>query len=230
MLLVLAAAAGGVVWTIGRRPALPEVEARREGDLVYLTAAGGLTSSGLPLVGLEAPAPPRRSVDRAQLQAPRAAHMLGAQGPVFVAFLDYRCTWCRRHAPNLLAQAERGRLRLVVRDWPILGPASTLGARAALAAGLQGAYWPFHEALMTSAFLPTEALVEELSSREGLDTERLLRDQGSPEVDAALAYNAELARGIGAHGTPTYVVEGVVMAGGYEIDTLLALGDRYRLR
>jgi protein-disulfide isomerase len=230
LLAAAAVAAGGVVaWRVSRPPALPELAARRAGDLVFLESAGTADLSRSLDVGMpgEAADAPRAEVDRAALEAPAAAQRLGAAGPAFVAFLDYRCVACRRHADALLEGARTGRFRLLVRDWPILGEPSVLAARAALAAAAQGAYWAFHADLMATGFVPTTGLIDELAERHGLDRARLRADMAGAAVDRDLARNAELARALGGIGTPLYAVDGVVVTGAWEPSTLLRLAERH---
>lgn len=232
LLAVGALGAGAVAaWRFAAPPPLPELTARRAGDLVHLDAAGGADLSRGFEFGLGADGGAAAlAVDRAAVEAPAAAQMLGgAERPVLVAFLDYRCGPCRRHAEPLLAGARAGRYRLLVRDWPILGAPSALAARAALAAAQQNAYWPFHAALMATGFVPTMGLIATLAERHGLDAARLRADMDAAPVRAALRRNAALARGLGGVGTPLYVVDGVVVAGGWGPATLLALAERHRL-
>jgi len=229
--------AGGVLtlgalaaWRPWSAPAIPDLQARRRGELVFLARPG--TSSVTTALGSGIDGA-RRSADRlparTALEDAATAPALGnAAATSLVAFLDYRCGFCRRHAASLLAGARHGGFELLVRDWPILGPASRLAAEAALAAAEQAAYWPLHAALMATGFVPTSALVEDLARREGLDVDRLRAAMASKRVTAALARNAALARGLGAIGTPVYVIDGVVITGGWEVDTLLALAARHR--
>jgi protein-disulfide isomerase len=226
-----AVAAGGfVAWRAWRTPAIPQLAARRRGDLIFLeSAASADLSSAIGMGFDEAPDAAVDEVDRAAVEAPAGAQGLCEAGATpLVAFLDYRCVACRRHAEALLAGARAGRWRLMVRDWPILGEPSVLAARAALAAASQGAYWAFHADLMATSFVPTDGLVDELAARHGLDRARLRRDMAGPEVAATLARNAALARGLGGVGTPLYVVDGVVVSGAWRPRTLVALAARHR--
>ncbi len=225
-----ALAAGGVVaWRVASPPALPDLAARRRGDLVFLETAGSADLSrsfdvGMPGGGADAPT---AEVDRAVIEAPAGAQVLGDGGPPFVAFLDYRCVACRRHADALLAGARDGRFRLLVRDWPILGEPSVLAARAALAAAAQGAYWAFHADLMATGFVPTRGLVDELAARHGLDRARLRAEMDGEAVARDLARNAALASGLGGIGTPLYAIDGVVVTGAFEPAVLLRLAERH---
>ncbi|MFP4360558.1 MAG: DsbA family protein [Alphaproteobacteria bacterium] len=220
---------GAVAWRLAGRPALPELAARRRGDLVFLEGGGSADLSRSLEVGMPGgeAAEPVAEVDRAAVEAPAGAQVLGDEGPSFVAFLDYRCVACRRHADALLAGARAGRFRLIVRDWPILGEPSVLAARAAMAAAAQGAYWDFHAALMATGFVPTPGLVGELAERHGLDRARLRADMDGEAVRRDLAHNAALAHGLGGVGTPLYAIDGVVVTGAWEPATLLRLAERH---
>jgi protein-disulfide isomerase len=220
---------GAVAWRLAGRPVLPDLAARRRGDLVFLESAAGADLSRSLDVGMREREVATAVVDRAAIEAPTGAQVLGTAGPPFVAFLDYRCVACRRHADRLLAGARDGRFRLLVRDWPILGEPSTLAARAALAAAVQGAYWAFHADLMATGFVPTPGLVDELAARHGLDRARLHADMGGDAVARDLARNAALARGLGGVGTPLYAIDGVVVTGAWAPATLLRLAERHAL-
>ena len=222
------AAGGGVAWWVTRGPAVPELAARRRGELVFLESGGATDLSTAFDVGLgERSSTPAIEVGRAAVEADDGAPRLGDGGPPLVAFLDYRCVACRRHADALLAGARGGRWRLVVRDWPILGDASTLAARAALAARRQGAYWAFHADLMATDFVPNDALIDDLAARHGLDRARLRRDMEGAAVADRLTRNGALARGLGGIGTPLYAVDGVVVSGAWSPATLLAIAARH---
>jgi protein-disulfide isomerase len=197
------------------------------GDLVYLERRASGVSRALDF-GLEAQGAAPSQVRRRDVEAGVAAQALGRGPTTLVAFLDYRCGVCREHDDELRAGARAGRWRLLVRDWPILGSPSRLAAEAALAAGAQGGYWELHAALMRTGFVPTAALVRDLAERAGLDADRLRGDMAAPWVAEALAHNAALARALGGIGTPLYVVDGVVIVGGWSPATLVEIAERHR--
>jgi protein-disulfide isomerase len=127
-----------------------------------------------------------------------------------VEFFDYRCPYCKRGHPNILA---------LIKDdpgVPVLGPDSAFAARAAVAASLQGGYQRLHDALLEATVPLTNDAVMALADAAGLNKERLARDMSSLEVDGALARNAELANALGIHGTPSYVVEDTLVPGAIE--------------
>ena len=135
-----------------------------------------------------------------------------------VEFFDYRCPYCKRAAPDLerLVEQDPG-VRVVYKEWPILGPESVFAARAALAAREQDQYLPFHEQVMELEEV-TEDSVMAVAEDLGLDLERLRQDMAAPEVDAHIQQTTRLAQAIGISGTPAFVIGDQVVPGaaGYE--------------
>ena len=131
-----------------------------------------------------------------------------------VEFFDYNCPYCRRVAPTVSGLIEDDpSLRVVYKEFPILGPGSQFAARAALASRTQGKYLAFHEALMSAGQQVNEDSVIDIARRVGLDVERLTRDMGDPEIEAAIARNLELANALGVTGTPAFVIGDQVVPG-----------------
>ena len=158
-------------------------------------------------------------------EAPVAGNPDGAV--ILVEFFDYRCGYCRRVKPTLDALlAENNDVRLVYKEFPILGPESTLAARAALASRAQGGYEPFHWALMESdgAFDLDHILA--VARSVGLDPERLAQDMDAPAIDALLERNAVLASALGVRGTPAFVIGDRMIGGALPIDQFrIAVAD-----
>ena len=138
-------------------------------------------------------------------EAPVAGNPEGAI--VLVEFFDYRCGYCRRVKPTLEALlAENDDLRLAFKEFPILGPESTLAARAALASRAQGLYEPFHWALMGADGPFDLDHILGVARSVGLDAERLVRDMEDPAIDALIDRNAVLANVLAIRGTPAFVI------------------------
>ena len=97
-------------------------------------------------------------------------------------------------------------LRLVFRKFPILGPESTLAARAALASRARGLYEPFHWALLGADGPFDLDHILGVARSVGLDAERLVRDMEDQAVDALIARNAILANALRVRGTPAFVI------------------------
>jgi protein-disulfide isomerase len=146
-----------------------------------------------------------------------------------VEFFDYRCPVCRQVEPSLLAliKDDPG-LRVVEKEFPILGPASVYAARAALAASRQGKYEQFHNAVMSKRPNFDEATVLKLAEDAGLALDRLKTDMNSPEVDAEIKRTAEIAEALRLDGTPAFIVGTELVPGATDLETLQALVDEAR--
>lgn len=126
-----------------------------------------------------------------------------------VEWYDYNCPYCRRVAPELRQVVEDdGKVRLVLKDWPILGEVSKLAARLTLAAKYQDKFLPAHEALIGVASRLTEPRVRELIAGAGIDMDRLNKDlaTNAAAIDALLARNNDQARAFEFRGTPSFIV------------------------
>ncbi len=146
-----------------------------------------------------------------------------------VEFFDYQCGYCKRMLEPMLDVARLdGGLRLVMKEFPILGPVSTTAARAALAARAQGGYEAMHLGLMRVRGRLTEEAVFQTASEAGLDVARLIRDMEAPEVDAHIARARELAQALSINGTPAFVIDGEVVPGAVGGERLAALVARAR--
>lgn len=152
-----------------------------------------------------------------------------ADGDVTVVeFFDYRCPYCKRVAPDVeRLLAEDPDVRLVYKEWPILGPESVFAARAALAAREQDQYPAFHEQVMALEEV-TEASVMAVAGDLGLDLEQLREDMASPEVEAHIQQSMQLAQALGINGTPAFVIGDRVVPGATSYDTLSGLVDAAR--
>jgi protein-disulfide isomerase len=146
-----------------------------------------------------------------------------------VEFFDYNCPYCRRVAPTVvdLEEADPG-VRLVYKEFPILGPGSQFAARAALASGRQGKYFAFHNALMQATEQVTEETVMEVARAVGLDLEQLRADMQDPAIQQAIARNLQLADALGITGTPSFIIGEEVVPGAVDLRTLQSLITRAR--
>ncbi|MGN1287403.1 MAG: DsbA family protein [Bradyrhizobium sp.] len=133
-----------------------------------------------------------------------------AKGDItIVEWFDYNCPYCRKLAPELRQVVQDdGKVRLVLKDWPILGPVSKVAARMALAAKYQGKFDTAHEAMISVNSRITEPRIAELLSGAGLDMDRLKKDLdvNAKAIDAILARNDEQAQAFGFNGTPSFIV------------------------
>lgn len=126
-----------------------------------------------------------------------------------VEWFDYQCPYCRKLEPDLRqAIKDDGKVRLVWKDWPILGPVSVVASRMALAAKYQGKYTEAHDAILGLNTKLTEAKIDEALAAAGIDVDRAKRDLAAngKAIDAILARNNEQAEGLGFKGTPSFIV------------------------
>ncbi len=137
-----------------------------------------------------------------------------AQGDVTVVeFFDYRCGFCKRALPALTALLEQDpNVRVVGKEFPILGSVSDFVAHADMAADRQGRYFLFHLASMQEREL-IEGKVLEIAGKTGLDTARLQQEMEDPAIRAYLDETRALAQEIGISGTPAFVVGGTLVPG-----------------
>ncbi len=140
---------------------------------------------------------------------------------VVVEFFDYRCPYCRRSADTLeTAMKEDGNVRVVFKEFPILGPESVEGAKAALAAQKQGKYEAFHFALMREPGDMSAAHLRRIAEQVGVDADLMERDMKSEEINAALRNNYALAEELSIRGTPAFVIGGTLVPGAVNLEEM----------
>lgn len=145
-----------------------------------------------------------------------------------VEFFDYHCGYCRRVVDSVRALVERDQqLRVVFKEFPILGDESVQAAHAALAAERQGLYLPFHLALMAASDLSMDGIMQ-VAAGVGLDTDQLARDMELPEIKAEIDATYALARELGIDGTPAFVIGDELIPGALSEERLASLIDEAR--
>ncbi len=170
---------------------------------------------------------------RAALTQDPDAPVIGKPGAdvTIVEFFDYRCQYCRRVVKSLRQLMEEDdKIRLVMKEFPILGPQSIQAARAALASVRQGKYVEFHFALMTEPGDMSDPHIRQIARTVGLDVERLQKDMQSPDIDAMIRRNHELARALDINGTPAFVIGNALVPGAVDLPTLKRLVAQARAK
>jgi protein-disulfide isomerase len=140
-----------------------------------------------------------------------------------VEFFDYHCPYCKQVEPALDALLkEDPKIRIVYKEFPILGPDSVTASQAALAALKQGPqkYTRFHAAMMSTKGAINEGVIMQVARDAGLDVTRLKTDMKAPDVDAMIKRNYDLAEALKIHGTPAFIVGDALAPGAVDIDTL----------
>jgi len=148
-------------------------------------------------------------------QDPDAPVMGNPEGDVaIVEFFDYKCPYCKRVAGVLRdVVAADGNIRLIMKEFPILGPQSIKASRAALAAHRQGKYEAFHWALMTKPGDMSDPHIRRIARGVGIDIERMMADMEAPEIQAMIKRNNDLAQALQITGTPAFVIGDTLVPG-----------------
>jgi protein-disulfide isomerase len=159
-----------------------------------------------------------------------------AEGDVtLVEFFDYRCGYCRRAHPEVTELVESdGDIRIVKKEFPILGEQSLLSSRFAIAvrqvAG-DAAYRAVHEALIALRGDLTEAGMAEIAGAAGLDQGQIddvMIQMSDPQVDRIIAENRALAERLQINGTPTFVLEDRLLRGYVPLQEMRAIVEDVR--
>jgi protein-disulfide isomerase len=166
--------------------------------------------------------------------SPHQVTLGNPQGDVtIVEFFDYNCGYCKRALADMLGLLEIDpKLKIVLKEFPVLGPPSSEAAQVAVAVRMQdttGAkYLAFHQKLLASQGRADKTRALEVAREMGLDMPRLEQDMASPEVRATLEENVGLARELDINGTPGYVIGNMVLLGAVGMTALKDKVDSQR--
>ncbi|TGD41305.1 hypothetical protein EEB11_19110 [Pseudotabrizicola sediminis] len=203
-----------------------------------LAVQGQSSGAGAALLGID------RASDDADARRTRAAAvraemclaLFGAEiepGVVPIAyFSEFRCPYCRaleKDLDRLLAERP-GAFRIVQHELPIFGPPSVLAARASVAAARQGMQQELRQRFMRTPLVADEVSVYRVASSIGIDTNRLARDIGSPDVQEELDTSRALADVLGFVGTPGLVIGRTVLNGAIPYALLRRIADDEKAR
>ena len=164
------------------------------------------------------------------LEDPGAPVLGNPAGDVtLVEFFDYRCAYCRQVEPWLqaLIKEDHG-VRLVQKEFPILGPASVYAAKVALVAWKLGKHAEFHNALMAKQGNIDEAVILQIAGSVGLDVARIKVDMNSEEVVSEVQRTMEIARALGLSGTPGFIMGAELVPGATDLATFKSMVDDAR--
>jgi protein-disulfide isomerase len=140
-----------------------------------------------------------------------------------VEFFDYNCGYCRHSLPDVLKLLDKDKeVRLVIKEFPILGAGSVTAAKAALAARRQNKYWDFHLALMRERGTLDDAKVMAVAKTVGLDIPKLKADMESAAVAKIIADNHALAEALSIQGTPAFIIDQTLIPGAPGYDGLVS--------
>jgi protein-disulfide isomerase len=158
--------------------------------------------------------------------SPRGVTLGNKDGDVtFVEFFDYNCGYCKRAMADMLDLMKNdSRLKVVLKEFPVLSEGSVEAARVAVAVRMQDPtgkkYLDFHQKLLGGRGVADKARAMAAAKDAGLDTARIEKDLTSPEVKATLAENMKLAEEMGLNGTPSYVIGKQIVVGAVGLEGL----------
>jgi protein-disulfide isomerase len=161
------------------------------------------------------------------LNSPRHVVVGNPQGDVtMVEFFDYNCGYCKRALSDMVELMKADpKLRVVLKEFPVLGQGSVEAAQVAVAVRMQDKsgkkYLEFHQKLLSGRGQIDRARALAAAKEVGLDMSRIEKDLASPEVRASLEESFKLAESLGLNGTPSYVVGNSVLIGAVGRDALL---------
>ncbi len=149
-----------------------------------------------------------------------------------VEFFDYRCGYCRRATPEVEELiASDGNIRIILKEFPILGEASMTSARFAIATKIVGgdeAYKQVHDSLIALEGAPDQTALTRLADTLGLDGEAIIAEMGSPEVTRRIAETRALAQSMQISGTPTFIFGDEMVRGYLPLDGMREVVDEVR--
>ena len=138
-----------------------------------------------------------------------------------VEFFDYRCPYCKRVSDSLLQLLKDDpNVKLVFKEFPILGPESVVAAKIALAAHRQGKYEPVHAALMAHKGSFDQAALLDLAASAGANRDKLVSDMQDPAIQGSLRANESLAAMLGISGTPGFLFGKQLVPGALSLDDM----------
>lgn len=158
--------------------------------------------------------------------SPRQVTLGNPKGDVtMVEFFDYNCSFCKRALSDMMELMKADpNLRVVLKEFPVLGEPSVQAAQVSIALNMQDKggkkYLEFHQKLLSGRGAADKAKAMAAAKEAGADMARLEKDLASPEVKATLAETFKLAEPLGLNGTPSYVIGKDVVIGAVGLSEL----------
>jgi protein-disulfide isomerase len=156
--------------------------------------------------------------------SPRGVVLGNKDGDVtFVEFFDYNCGYCKRAMADMLDLLKNDhKLKVVLKEFPVLSEGSVEAAKVAVAARMQdpSKYLDFHTKLLGGRGPADKARALAAAKEAGYDTAKIEKDMQTPEVKATIEENFKLAEDMGMNGTPSYVIGKQVVVGAVGLDGL----------
>ncbi len=148
-----------------------------------------------------------------------------------VEFFDYNCGFCKRSLPDVIRLKDTNPdLKIIIKEFPILGPGSLEAARYALAARKQGMdkYWKFHAAMLKHKGRIDGKVALAFAKKTGLDVERLKKDAQGKDIAEILGRNMSIAEALDINGTPAFIIGDEIVPGALGYKRLNAIIAKVR--
>lgn len=156
-----------------------------------------------------------------KLQNPPEQTVIGnPDGKVTVVeFFDYNCGYCKSMFETVQKSLRQNDdIRLVLIEFPILGPNSITATKAALAAREQDLYGPFHQAMILHRGNLNESTIMTLARGVGLNIDELKADMKDPDLDKIIARNRDMAQQLEINGTPAFLIGSTLVPGAVSLE------------
>lgn len=141
-----------------------------------------------------------------------------------VEFFDYNCGYCKRAVTELLGLIKKDpKLRVVLKEMPILGPESVYASQAALASKKQGKYWDYHLAMLQNEGPNNKSTILRIAKEVGLNVDQLQKDMLSPDILKQLADIEQKSTALGIRSTPAFILDDQVYPGALPQQVLVKL-------
>ncbi len=154
-----------------------------------------------------------------------------ANAPItIVEFSDYQCPYCRRWHEQVyepLLAAYPGKIKMVYRHLPLtsIHPDAFAAAEAAMCAGDQDAYWPYHEKLFSSEALGMQTYVQ-YAQDLSLDMDTFQTCMTENKFKDAIEADSDFAVNLGIRSTPTFFINGLAIVGAQPLDVFKQVIDK----
>ena len=146
-----------------------------------------------------------------------------------VEFFDYNCGYCKRAFPDIMKLTQKNPdVRVVFKEFPILGPASEQAARVALASKGDGKYFAIHQGLLNARGSVSGAALSSLIEKHGLNADEIVTRGKNKDIDAHIKDVRNLAQSLGVSGTPAFIIDNQLFSGALSYDDMQSLIDEIR--
>ena len=166
-----------------------------------------------------------KQYSNALFSSPRQVVLGNPDGNVtFVEFFDYNCGYCKRAMADMMALLKDDpKLKVVLKEFPVLGPGSIEAAQVAVAVRMQDKgkkYLDFHQKLLGGRGQADKAHALAAAKDAGFNMAQIEKDLASPEIKETLQENFKVAEALGLNGTPSYVIGNEVVIGAVGLSAL----------